>query len=363
MKNIKRNLLICLLVVFCSVALAGCNNKVKDELAAANDKIAELEKQLEEANANKDSIAKQLADAQTALKAAEDNEAAAKNELDALKDKYMDTLEKVCKKELVFTNLDELFGEADATGVYTAETGTTYNLNVALVYTYTPEGADEPTFTSEEFELNKDDVVLDYINTNKIAVISGPTFAVDIIKDVPIGLSLGTTNELTKKTIMQAFINPKTKLRPTLDIIGIEVCGAIKNVMAIASGMLEGMNVPDSTKALFLTEALNDIKEIIDVLGGNKKTILSFAGFGDILMTCTSPNSRNFTFGKILGSGKKEEAIKYRENTTVEGLYTLKSIQKLLQDTGACIPIIDLIYEIIYNDKDTEEMLKFLIEK
>ena len=122
-----------------------------------------LEKQLEEANANKDSIAKQLADAQTALKAAEDNEAAAKNELDALKDKYMDTLEKVCKKELVFTNLDELFGEADATGVYTAETGTTYNLNVALVYTYTPEGADEPTFTSEEFELNKDDVVLDYI--------------------------------------------------------------------------------------------------------------------------------------------------------------------------------------------------------
>ena len=207
------------------------------------------------------------------------------------------------------------------------------------------------------------DVVLDYINTNRLAVISGPTFAVDIIKDVPIGLSLGTTNELTKKTIMQAFINPKTKIRPTLDIIGIEVCGAIKNVMAIASGMLEGMNVPDSTKALFLTEALNDIKEIIDVLGGNKKTILSFAGFGDILMTCTSQNSRNFTFGKILGSGKKEEAIKYRENTTVEGLYTLKSIQKLLQDTGACIPIIDLIYEIIYNDKDKEEMLKFLIEK
>ena len=207
------------------------------------------------------------------------------------------------------------------------------------------------------------DVVLDYINTNKLAVISGPTFAVDIIKDVPIGLSLGTTNELTRKTIIQAFANPKTKLRPTLDIIGIEICGAIKNVMAIASGMLEGMNVADSTKALFLTEALNDIKEIIDVLGGNKKTILSFAGFGDILMTCTSQNSRNFTFGKMLGSGKKEEAIKYRENTTIEGLYTLKSIQKLLQNTGACIPIIDLIYDIIYNEKSNEEMLKFLIEK
>ena len=207
------------------------------------------------------------------------------------------------------------------------------------------------------------DVVLDYINTNRIAVISGPTFAKDIVLGVPIGLSLGTTNDLTKKTIINALTNPITKIRHTLDIVGIEVCGAIKNVMAIASGMLEGMNVTDSTKALFLTEALNDIKEIIDVLGGNKKTILSFAGFGDILMTCSSPNSRNFTFGKILGSGQNEEARYYRETTTVEGLYTLKSIHKLLTDTNANIPIIDLIYEIVYNGKEKEEMLKFLIEK
>lgn len=207
------------------------------------------------------------------------------------------------------------------------------------------------------------DVILDNIKTDKLAVISGPTFAIDIIKGVPIGMSLGTANEETRNLLIKAFTNPLTKLRPTKDVIGVEICGGIKNVMAIASGMLEGMGVADSTKALFLTESLNDIKEIIDVLGGDKKTILSFAGFGDILMTCSSPNSRNFSFGKILGKGNKEEAEYYKNNTTVEGLYTLKSVHKLLNNTGAKIPIIDLIYDIVFKDKDKNEMLSFLIKK
>ena len=81
--------------------------------------------------------------------------------------------------------------------------------------------------------------------------------------------------------------------------------------MAIVSGMLGGMGVTDSTRALFLTEALNDIKELIDALGGNKNTILSYAGFGDILMTCTSLNSRNYKYGKMIGEGKLEEANIY----------------------------------------------------
>ena len=208
------------------------------------------------------------------------------------------------------------------------------------------------------------DVILKHINTENYAVISGPTFAVDIIKDIPIGFALGVNNEQTSKIVKEALISSTTtKLRETKDIIGIEVCGSIKNVMAIASGMLEGMKVPDSTKALFLTEALNDIKEIIDVLGGNKKTILSFAGFGDIYMTCSSQNSRNFSFGKLIGEGKNEEAKLYRETTTVEGLYTLKSIHQLLKETGVKIPIVDLIHDIIYKEVNKKEMLTFLIQK
>lgn len=207
------------------------------------------------------------------------------------------------------------------------------------------------------------EVVERNINTNKLAVISGPSFAVDIIKNVPIGFSLGVTNVRTKNLIKNLMENENIKLRETLDVLGVEVCGAIKNVMAIASGMLDGMKVTDSTKALFLTEALNDIKELIDALGGNKKTILSFAGFGDILMTCTSTNSRNFTYGKLIGEGKMNEAENYANKTTVEGLYTLKSIKELIKREHVKMGVIDLISDIIVNKKDKEEMLKFLIDK
>lgn len=207
------------------------------------------------------------------------------------------------------------------------------------------------------------DVVERHINTNKLAVISGPSFAVDIVEDVPIGLSLATTNRETKNLIKNLMENENVKIRETLDIIGVEICGSIKNVMAIASGMLDGMKVTDSTKALFLTEALNDIKELIEALGGNRKTILSFAGFGDILMTCTSTNSRNFTYGKLIGEGELEKAKNYANKTTVEGLYTLKSIKELIKREHVKMEVIDLISDIICGNTDKEEMLKFLIKK
>ncbi len=207
------------------------------------------------------------------------------------------------------------------------------------------------------------DVLERYITSNKIAVISGPTFAKDIVLGVPIGLSLATTNVRTKNFIKKVMESDTTKLRDTQDVIGVQICGAIKNVMAIASGMLEGMDVTDSTKALFLTESLNDIKELIDALGGNKKTILSFSGFGDILMTCTSSNSRNFTYGKLIGEDRLEEATNYSKNTTVEGLYTLRSIKELIKRERVKMPIVDLISDIIIGKKSKEDMLKFLIEK
>ena len=199
---------------------------------------------------------------------------------------------------------------------------------------------------------------------NKIAVISGPSFAVDIVKEVPIGLSLATKHNSVELLVRECFENKFTKFRRTNDIIGVEVCGSIKNVMAIASGMLEGMNATPSTKALFLTESMNDIKELLFALGGKKKTILSFAGFGDILMTSTSPSSRNFSFGCLIGKGKSKQVINnYLKETTVEGMSTLQSIHKLVRKRNVKMPIISLIYDIINGKKEKEEILKFLIRK
>lgn len=208
------------------------------------------------------------------------------------------------------------------------------------------------------------DVLTKYIKTKKIAVISGGTFAIDMYKNCPLGLSLATKNKQTEALLKKTLQNKYLKLRTTNDIIGLEICGSIKNVIAIASGMLAGMGYPDSTSCMFITEALNDIKNLIKALGGNKKTILSYAGFGDLLLTCTSTKSRNYTFGKIIGEGKtKEEIDEYINNTTIEGLYTLKSIYKLLKRKKVKMPIIDLIYNIIFKNEDPTKLATFLIEK
>lgn len=208
------------------------------------------------------------------------------------------------------------------------------------------------------------DVVRNSIKTSNIAVISGGTFAVDMIKKVPVGLSLATKNNYTKNMILNSMQNDYVKLRPTKDIIGTEICGSIKNVIAIASGMIDGMGYPESTSTMFITESLHDIKELIRALGGDSKTILSFAGFGDLLLTCTSVKSRNYTLGRIIGENRpREEIDNYIENTTIEGLYTLKSIKKLLRNKKIKMPIINLIYDIIVDKKEPEALVKFLIEK
>jgi len=207
------------------------------------------------------------------------------------------------------------------------------------------------------------DVVEKYIKTKNLAVISGPSFAVDIFDKMPIGLTIASKNDETITVTKKALTNDYFKLRETNDIVGTEVCGSIKNVIAIASGMLDAMGANESTKAMFITESLHDIKEIIDVLGGDKKTILSFAGFGDLLLTCTTPKSRNYSFGYTLVNNTKEEIDEYIKTHTIEGLYTLKSIHQLLENKKASIPIIDLIYDIVFKEKDSKELLRFLIIK
>lgn len=209
-----------------------------------------------------------------------------------------------------------------------------------------------------------DDVIKKHIKTKNIAVISGPSFAIDIANHAPIGLALATKNKKTRILVYKALENNTLKLRDTSDVIGVEICGSIKNVIAIAAGIINGMGLPESTQAMLITESLHDIKELIKALGGDGKTILSFAGFGDLLLTCTSTKSRNFCFGRLIGKKvSKEEIEKYINNTTIEGLYTLKSIYKLIKHKKVDIPIINLIHDIVFYGKDPNEIKTFLIEK
>lgn len=208
------------------------------------------------------------------------------------------------------------------------------------------------------------DIVEEILETDNIAALSGPSFAIDVAHKVPVGITLACQHKETTELITKAFCNDHFKLRVCSDIIGTEICGAIKNVIAIAAGILDGMGMPESTSAMFITESIHDIKSLIKGLGGDGSTILSFAGFGDLLLTATSPKSRNYSFGHLIGSGaSNEEVDKYIKTTTIEGLYTLKSIHQLIENRTVEMPIIDLIQEIIYGDKKPEDLVSFLIEK
>lgn len=208
------------------------------------------------------------------------------------------------------------------------------------------------------------DVISTKLRTKNIAVISGPTFAVDMINGEPVALALGCTNQKTRKLIMNVLANDRLKLRPTKDMIGIQICGSLKNCIAIASGILNGLGYSESTQAFLINESLHDIKKVIYYLGGKPKTILTFAGVGDLTLTCTSKKSRNFSFGYTIGKTKDQKKInQYLMENTVEGYYTLEVVYRLLNNKRIDIPLIKKIYDIVYNGEDPEELARFLIEK
>lgn len=208
------------------------------------------------------------------------------------------------------------------------------------------------------------DIVKSKLKTKKLCTISGPSFAKDMASNDLIGLSLATTNRLTKKIVLKSLEKSNLKLRTTNDFIGVELSGTMKNIIALASGMLDGMNVSESTKAMFLTESINDVRHLIKKLNGNEKTIMSFAGFGDILLSCTSESSRNYSFGKLIGEEKPKEKIDdYLKNNTVEGVYTLKSVYGLIKIKRVKIPFIDLIYDVVFGYQKPKDIIMFLSEK
>lgn len=207
------------------------------------------------------------------------------------------------------------------------------------------------------------EVFLNYINTRRLAVISGPSFAIDIANFEPIGLSVAVKNNDTFNTLLKVYKGTNIKLRKSTDMIGVELCGSIKNVIAVASGILEGLGYSESTRSFLITESLHDIKELIHALNGKKKTILSYAGVGDLLLTATSTKSRNYSYGVLLGQKKFADATKYLEATTVEGYYTLKSIYTLLRRKKIKMPVVDLIYNIVMKGEQPEKLATFLMEK
>lgn len=208
------------------------------------------------------------------------------------------------------------------------------------------------------------EIVEDVLNITNIGVISGGSFAIDMKNKKVLGLTLGTTTPSITSKVKLCLENNYTKIQYTRDCIGVSVCGSIKNVMAIGFGILDGASYPESSRFLFLTEAIYEIKHLIKELNGNADTIMSYAGLDDIMMTCTSSKSRNYTLGRLIGENKSiEEINNYKNTTTIEGLGTSKSIYNLAKEKNINLPITNIIYNILYNNSDYNNLIKYLENK
>lgn len=201
-----------------------------------------------------------------------------------------------------------------------------------------------------------------YIDNPNYSVISGPSFAVDIANNTPICLSIYANTKKCFKAIKKALVNPFFKLEETDDLVGLEISGAIKNVMAIAAGLLHGLNYSDSTIALFMVRAIRDLDSIIISMGGDKETLITPGAIGDLVLTCNSINSRNYRYGNLLAKSRIE-ARKFLETHTVEGYNTLKTLIDMMDFKHFDLPVINYLKRIIFDKESPKCINKYILSK
>lgn len=197
---------------------------------------------------------------------------------------------------------------------------------------------------------------------NDIVVLSGPSFAIDLVEEHPIGLTLASKNISCCNQIEKCLSNQNICFDITSDIQGVQICGTIKNIFAIGAGILEGLRCLESTKAAYLTRCIEEVKQIIYSLNGQENTAFLYCGIGDLILTCGSQKSRNFSYGKLIGKKANIDDIEiFENNNLIEGLTALNGIYPLVEQES--IQILPLIYNIIYNKEDPNNLLNFIHKK
>lgn len=196
------------------------------------------------------------------------------------------------------------------------------------------------------------------LKKEQLAVLSGPSFAIEMAKSNSLGLVSASTDIEVANTIKEVFQNENVEIELSSDIDSVELLGAMKNIYAIAMGIISSLGISESTKAKLITKYLNDMGHIVVSLGGNKETLYTFAGMGDFLLTTMSDKSRNFSFGKYIGMGNsKDKALELLGVTTVEGLFTSKHIFELLKSKNIQAKEVEKIYDVLYNNKDVTTLI------
>lgn len=217
----------------------------------------------------------------------------------------------------------------------------------------TTKGIDQETFitSTKLFE--------EGLGATKLAALSGPSFASEIANGDNISFMLGSKDEGVLQVVKSVICSDNITMEVTDDIEGIQLAGGIKNAIAVGSGILDGLKAADSTKAAYIAKGMADMAKLITLLGGKKETAYTYAGIGDLLLTCMSSTSRNFTFGNYLGQGfTVEQAFTRLNGKTVEGYKVIRTLNKFAKEKNVKLHTIDTLYNIIFQNGDKKQVKK-----
>ncbi len=206
-------------------------------------------------------------------------------------------------------------------------------------------------------------VIKEEIPNCVIAVMSGPSHAEEVSRRMPTTNVVACEDEAIARYIQDAFMNPNFRIYTNPDVLGVELGGSLKNVIALCAGITDGIGLGDNTKAALMTRGLVEIARLGVALGAKAETFNGLSGVGDLIVTCTSMHSRNRRAGILIGRGKTAEQACDEVKMVVEGIRTCRAAKELSEKVGVEMPIVNEAYKVLFENMPAEEAIKNLMER
>ncbi|MEP4196241.1 MAG: NAD(P)H-dependent glycerol-3-phosphate dehydrogenase [Aliishimia sp.] len=202
------------------------------------------------------------------------------------------------------------------------------------------------------------DVIQNELPQAKVALLTGPSFAIDIAQGLPTALTLACLDPETAENLQRALTRPTLRIYRTTDVSGAQLGGALKNVMAIAAGATMGSGLGESARAAVITRGYAEMQKFAANRGADPETMMGLSGLGDLVLTCTSETSRNYSYGLALGKGEPFDPSK-----TVEGAHTAKAVAALAAGEGIDMPICVAVDDLVQGRANVSEVLRVLLSR
>lgn len=204
-------------------------------------------------------------------------------------------------------------------------------------------------------------VIEDEIPQGDVAVLSGPSHAEEVGRGLPTSVVVGAKNLKTAEFIQNIFMSPVFRVYTSTDVLGIELGSSLKNVVALAAGIADGLGYGDNAKAALITRGIMEISRLGTAMGGKAETFSGLTGIGDLIVTCASMHSRNRRAGILIGQGKTYKEAMEEVQQVVEGVYSAKAAMELAKKYKVSLPIIEQVNQVLFEDKNPSEAVTELM--